>query len=1086
MSTQTLDPRRVSMSPATARGWPTELFVLKGTDRAGLRQRAVDLLNFMGSHSGVNVKDLAFTLASELVPGGERLTIVASSTSELEQRLRRALDRLNDSSCRQIRDTVGIYYFAEPLGTNGRVAVLFPGEGAHYLNMLGDLEAEFAEVRAFLRDCDDVTNRSGGGDRSAWRQLQLPPDADDTERREAEARLDHLGIAMCSVLAADWAMWVLLAQLGLKVDAVAGHSMGELAALSAGGAMVDTSLSIDLTPLRTWLDDMQAQESAGIENPVVLLAVAAGRARVSELIHKHRRSESRIYLAMDNCPHQSVVVGPMDIMAEIETALVSQGIICERLPFQRPYHTPLFRPSLADIEVAFAHIEFQPPRIPVYSCSIGQPFPREPEAIRRLMIDHWASPVEFTRVIENTYADGARLFVECGPRGNLTAFVEDILRGRPFCAVASNLANRSGLTQLNHLAGQLVAHHVPLQLEYLFRHRQPERVGGVTSVPANGASHTKAPARDHVMKRYLEVMNQFLEVQQQVVQGFLHRTRSPQVKTSRQERKASPPERGPFIGEVVRIVPGREVLLRRPLDLAEDLVIADHTLGGREVSKVNPDHHGVPIMPMTYILEVMAEAAALLAPGRVVTSIKGLKLFRWLAYDETSTIEIAATAQLADGRSPDDLCILVEIADPGSRTTSSRTVTARATVILSHRYPSAPSAKPFLLVNERPCRIPLAGLYRNLFHGRRFQGVLSSGRVGDEGIECPITVLPRHDHFASQREPRYLLDPVLLDVSMHPQVAWHLEQPDQSGRILLPVELASVDVFGPPLPEATRCLARCWIIDSSARHFTHHGEVIDPEGKIRYRLTGVRCWRFYVPFGEVNFHGPKDEYYLSRPFPRPESLASGRPAFADCPFNLAVTALDPPADIQQRALRTVTARVVLAPREVEQFRDLDVSETEKFAWLFRRVVAKDAVRLLWLKLHGRRLFPADIELELSEDQRGIARVLDAPADAQPLQVAVAEEKGRHVAVCSVADRLGIGLAKKDVKTENDARLAAAECALGQALGRPGEDVANPRLNDVAPAGRMLRLSLEGKDWLIGAACEEDWVVAIALGENDRS
>lgn len=1054
--------------------------MLRGKDRAGLRQRAGDLLNFVSSHSSANLKDLAFALTSELEPGGERLAIVASSTSELEKRLRRALDRLNDPSCRQIRDTVGIYYFTEPLGINGRVAVLFPGEGAHYLNMLGDLEAEFTEVRAFLRECDDVTNRSGGGDRSAWRQLQLSQDADDDVRRQTENRLDHLGIAMCSVLAADWAMWVLLAQLGLKVDVVAGHSMGELAALSAGGAMVDNSLSIDLTPLRTWLDDMQAQESAGVENPVVLLAVAAGRSRVSELIEKHRRGESRIYLAMDNCPHQSVVIGPVDVMTEIETALASQGIICERLPFQRPYHTPLFRPSLADIEVAFAHIDFQPPRIPVYSCSIGQPFPREPEAIRRLMIDHWASPVEFTRVIENIYADGARLFVECGPRGNLTAFVEDILRGRPFCAVASNLANRSGLTQLNHLAAQLVAHHVPLQLDYLFRHRQPERVGGITPVPTNGAAGTKAPARDHVMKRYLEVMNQFLEVQQQVVQGFLNRACLPQVKTSRPEPKAAPPNRGPFIGEVVRLVPGREVLVRRRLDLAEDLVIADHTLGGREVSKVNPNHHGVPIMPMTYVLEVMAEAAALLAPGRVVTGIKGLKLFRWLAYDETSTIEIAATAQPTDGQAPGDVRVLVEIADPGSGATGSRTVTARATVILSNRYPTAPAAKPFPLVNDRPCRIPLAGLYRNLFHGRRFQGVLSSGRVGDAGIECPIVVLPRHDHFASQREPRYLLDPVLLDVSMHPQVAWHLEQPDQSGRILLPVELASVEIYGAPPPEGTRCSARCWIVDSSARHFTHDGEVVGPDSKIRYRLKGVRCWRFYVPFGEVNFHGPKDEYYLCRPYPKSNLHAEEGSAFGNFPISHAVAVLDPPADIQQRALRTVTARVVLAPREEMQFRDLDISEPEKFVWLFRRVVAKDAVRLLWQKMHGRRLFPADIELDLPENQRGLARVLDAPADAPLLQVAVAEEQGRYVAACSAADRLGIGLAKMETNNEPDVRLAAAERALDQALGRRGETTAKSQLNNIDPKGSRMQLSLEGNDWLVHTGCEEDWVVAIAL------
>jgi len=54
---------------------------------------------------------------------------------------------------------------------------------------------------------------------------------------------------MCSVLAADWAMWVLLEQLGLKVDAVAGHSMGELAALSAAGAALMLVSAFMLNPL---------------------------------------------------------------------------------------------------------------------------------------------------------------------------------------------------------------------------------------------------------------------------------------------------------------------------------------------------------------------------------------------------------------------------------------------------------------------------------------------------------------------------------------------------------------------------------------------------------------------------------------------------------------------------------------------------------------------------------------------------------------------------------------------------------------------------------------------------------------------
>ena len=60
-----------------------------------------------------------------------------------------------------------------------------------------------------------------------------------------------------------------------------------------------------------------------------------------------------------------------------------------------------------------------------------------PEEIRSLLVEHWTSPVRFRETIEALYADGARVFVEAGPRGNMTAFVEDILRGRPACAVAA-------------------------------------------------------------------------------------------------------------------------------------------------------------------------------------------------------------------------------------------------------------------------------------------------------------------------------------------------------------------------------------------------------------------------------------------------------------------------------------------------------------------------------------------------------------------------------------------------------------------------------------------------------------------------
>src|SRR5438874_3781470 len=116
------------------------------------------------------------------------------------------------------------------------------------------------------------------------------------------------------------------------------------------------------------------------------------------------------------------------------------------------------------------------------------------------------------------YADGVRIFVEAGPRGNLSAFVEDILRGKPFAAIPANVLRKSGPTQINHLVAQLAAHHVPLNLWHLYAERGtkqveweqqpqslPTAVGGLSSASVTG---------------YLANMEQFLDVQREIMEAY--------------------------------------------------------------------------------------------------------------------------------------------------------------------------------------------------------------------------------------------------------------------------------------------------------------------------------------------------------------------------------------------------------------------------------------------------------------------------------------------------------------------------------------------------------------------------------------
>src|SRR5262245_40562474 len=130
--TTTTEPR---LSPAPARtGWDSRLFVLRSDDRTSLIRRAKQLADDNG-----DFVELASSLACELAPGGTRLAVIATDPTDLRKKLLRAADRLADPKCTQIRDAAGVYFFDQPLGEVGTLALLFPGEGAQYPDMLLDL-----------------------------------------------------------------------------------------------------------------------------------------------------------------------------------------------------------------------------------------------------------------------------------------------------------------------------------------------------------------------------------------------------------------------------------------------------------------------------------------------------------------------------------------------------------------------------------------------------------------------------------------------------------------------------------------------------------------------------------------------------------------------------------------------------------------------------------------------------------------------------------------------------------------------------------------------------------------------------------
>jgi len=481
--------------------WDSELLIINGGSRSEIIEKCRKIEGFLSkvfaepSQTAVNVtlKDLAYTLNTD-GHGPCRLAIVATDIEDLASKLTRSIKRLEEPGRKKIRDKKGVYYFDEQLGRSGGLAFLFPGEGSQYENMLADLCMHFPEVRECFDTLDEAFAGDGkqGGHRPSSFIYPVPENSGGATASPASGDMWRMDVAVDAVINADRALFRLLGLLGISPEAVVGHSSGEFMSLEASGALVLEDKEELMRHIARGSKVIERISKAGNIPEASLLTVGAARpGHIGEIL---KRSKGRLITSMDNCPNQVVLCGDRETTEEAAKELHGAGAICQTLPFARPYHTAMYAPACDILRELFDDLKIVPPKIKVYSCKTAAPMPAEPDEIRELAIGQWAAEVRFRETVEAMYDDGIRLFLEVGPRSNLTGFTGDILKGREHISVSANVHFRSGTLQLHHCLGLLAAHGVEMDLEYLYRRRAPRRVDMDADVTGKeGAVIRKAP-----------------------------------------------------------------------------------------------------------------------------------------------------------------------------------------------------------------------------------------------------------------------------------------------------------------------------------------------------------------------------------------------------------------------------------------------------------------------------------------------------------------------------------------------------------------------------------------------------------------